>query len=150
IFRQNDDGSITKVRETGGEFEKILANRPDAETNFNGENVEDSFDSRSDNKGPEPEGVSVQAINGKLYAFVVLERAGGVMIYDITDPANASFVGYEPPAPFSAETPIPAGNAPESVITISAADSPMGVPLVVTASEVGNSTTVYAAVTTIP
>ena len=44
----------------------------------------------------------MQAINGKLYAFVTLERAGGVMIYDVTDPANASFVSYEPPVPFSA------------------------------------------------
>ena len=44
----------------------------------------------------------MQAINGKLYAFVTLERAGGVMVYDVTDPANASFVSYEPPAPFSA------------------------------------------------
>ncbi len=92
----------------------------------------------------------MQAINGKLYAFVTLERAGGVMVYDVTDPANASFVSYEPPAPFSGGTPIPADNAPETVISISAADSPMGVPLVVTANEVGNATTVYAAVTTIP
>ncbi|MDQ8732117.1 choice-of-anchor I family protein [Bradyrhizobium sp. LHD-71] len=150
IFRQNDDGTITKVRETGGEFEKILGNLPDASTNFNGENTEDSFDSRSDNKGPEPEGIAVQAINGRLYAFVTLERAGGVMVYDVTDPANASFVSYEPPAPFSADTPVPADNAPETVISISAADSPMSVPLVVTANEVGNSTTVYAAVTSIP
>ena len=150
IFRQNDDGTITKVRETGGEFEKILGNQPNAATNFNGENTAGTFDTRSDNKGPEPEGVTVQAINGKLYAFVTLERAGGVMVYDVTDPANASFVSYEPPVPFSGGTPIPADNAPETVISISAADSPMGVPLVVTANEVGNATTVYAAVTTIP
>ena len=39
IFRQNDDGSITKVRETGGEFEKILGNLPNAATNFNSENT---------------------------------------------------------------------------------------------------------------
>ena len=57
IFRQNDDGTITKVRETGGEFEKILGNQPNAATNFNSENTAGSFDTRSDNKGPEPEGV---------------------------------------------------------------------------------------------
>ena len=85
------------MRETGGEFEKILGNLPNAATNFNSENTAGSFDTRSDNKGPEPEGVTVQAINGKLYAFVTLERAGGVMVYDVTDPANASFVSYEPP-----------------------------------------------------
>jgi predicted extracellular nuclease/Ca2+-binding RTX toxin-like protein len=149
IFQQNEDGSITKVRETGGEFEKILSSLPNASTNFNGENAEDTFDTRSDNKGPEPEGVAVQEINGRLYAFVTLERAGGVMTYDVTDPVNASFVGYTPPLSFSAANTLPADNAPETVITISAADSPMGVPLVVTANEVGNATTVYAAITPI-
>jgi predicted extracellular nuclease/2',3'-cyclic-nucleotide 2'-phosphodiesterase (5'-nucleotidase family) len=147
IFKQNADGSIEKVRETGGEFERILSQQPNANFFFNGENTFGSFDSRSDNKGPEPEGVDIGVINGRTYAFVVLERAGGVMIYDVTDPANASFVGYKPPLPPSAQ-PSP-DNAPETVKFISAADSPTGTALVVTANEVGNATTVYAAVTPI-
>jgi hypothetical protein len=147
IFKQNPDGSIEKVRETGGEFERILAQQPNANFFFNGENTFGSFDSRSDNKGPEPEGVDVGVINGRTYAFVVLERAGGVMIYDVTDPANATFVGYKPPLPPTAQ-PSP-DNAPETVKFISAADSPTGTALIVTANEVGNATTVYAAVTPI-
>jgi predicted extracellular nuclease/2',3'-cyclic-nucleotide 2'-phosphodiesterase (5'-nucleotidase family) len=147
IFKQNADGSIEKVRETGGEFERILAQQPNANFFFNGENAFGTFDSRSDNKGPEPEGVDVGVINGRTYAFVVLERAGGVMIYDVTDPANASFVGYRPPLPPTAQ-PSP-DNGPETVKFISAADSPTGTALIVTANEVGNATTVYAAVTPI-
>ncbi|MGB8526376.1 MAG: 5'-nucleotidase C-terminal domain-containing protein [Rhodoplanes sp.] len=147
IFKQNADGSIEKVRETGGEFERILAQQPNANLFFNGENTFGSFDSRSDNKGPEPEGVDTGVINGRTYAFVVLERAGGVMIYDVTDPANAFFVGYKTPLPPSLQ-PSP-DNSPETVKFISAADSPTGTPLVVTANEVGNATTVYAAVTPI-
>src|SRR5262249_52463681 len=84
IFKQNPDGSIVKVRETGGEFEKILASQPNANVFFNSENSFGTFDTRSDNKGPEPEGVDIGVIGGRTYAFVVLERAGGVMIYDVT------------------------------------------------------------------
>ena len=145
IFKQNADGTITKVRDTGGEFEAIIAR--DFATRYNIDTAEGGgVDTRSDNKGPEPEGVDIGVINGRTYAFVSLERAGGVMIYDITDPANASFVGYNPPAAGE-------GNAPEVTKFISAADSPTGTALVLTANE-GNSAgnafsgsglTVYAA-----
>ncbi|WP_035726294.1 choice-of-anchor I family protein [Bradyrhizobium murdochi] len=147
IFKQNADGTITKVRETGGEFEAIIAR--DFATRFNVDTAEGggsgATDNRSDNKGPEPEGVDVGVINGRTYAFVGLERVGGVMVYDITDPANASYVGYQPP--LAGE-----GNAPELTKFISAADSPTGTALVLTANEgnssagyVGAGLTVYAA-----
>ncbi|WP_213287304.1 choice-of-anchor I family protein [Bradyrhizobium sp. sGM-13] len=138
IFKQNADGTITKVRETGGEFEAIIAR--DFATRFNVDTAEGggsgATDNRSDNKGPEPEGVDVGVINGRTYAFVGLERVGGVMVYDITDPANASYVGYQPP--LAGE-----GNAPELTKFISAADSPTGTALVLTANE-GNSSAGYA------
>ena len=75
IFKQNADGSIDKVRETGGEFERILSQQPNANLFFNGENAFGTFDSRSENKGP-TEGVDIGVINGRTYAFVTLERAG--------------------------------------------------------------------------
>lgn len=138
IFKQNADGTITKVRETGGEFEAIIAR--DFASRFNIDTAEGSAagspDNRSDNKGPEPEGVDIGVINGRTYAFIGLERVGGVMIYDITDPANASYVGYRPP--LAGE-----GNAPEVTKFISAADSPTGTALVLTANE-GNSSLNYA------
>lgn len=51
-------------------------------------------DGRSDDKGVEPEGVALQTINGRTYAFIGLERTtkGAVAVFDITDPANASFM----------------------------------------------------------
>lgn len=51
-------------------------------------------DGRSDNKGVEPEGVTLAAIDGRTYAFIGLERTttSAVAVYDITDPAKASFV----------------------------------------------------------
>jgi predicted extracellular nuclease len=63
IFRQNSDGTITKVRETGGEFEKIISARTDAATLFN-QDQGSGFDTRSDDKGPEPEGVAIGVIGG--------------------------------------------------------------------------------------
>ncbi|WP_204272280.1 choice-of-anchor I domain-containing protein, partial [Enterobacter hormaechei] len=54
-------------------------------------------DDRSDNKGPEPEGVTIGTVNGRIYAFVGLERQSGVIVYDVTDPANAAYVSYVPP-----------------------------------------------------
>ena len=46
------------------------------------------FDNRSDDKGPEPEGVAVGKIDGRTYAFVGLERVGGVVVYDVTEPSR--------------------------------------------------------------
>lgn len=134
IFRQNADGTIDKVRETGGEFEAIFAAYfPDL---FNTEDGEEP-DNRSDNKGPEPEGVTVGAVGGRLYAFVTLERVGGVMTYDVSDPANARFVGYTPPT---------AGDfRPEVVTFVSATDSPTGDALVLSANEESGTLTLYKA-----
>ena len=134
IFRQNTNGSITKVEETGGDFEQIIAALPNASTVFNGENG-GGFDTRSDNKAAEPEGVAVGEINGQTYAFVALERIGGLMVWNISDPANAQFVRYVPPTS--------ADFGPEVIKFVSAADSPTGKPFVLTANEITGSVTVY-------
>ncbi len=51
-------------------------------------------DGRSDDKGVEPEGVALFTLGGRTLAFIGLERTmrSAVAIYDITDPANASFL----------------------------------------------------------
>lgn len=51
-------------------------------------------DNRSDDKGVEPEGVALFTLAGRTLAFIGLERTtrSAVAIYDITDPANASFL----------------------------------------------------------
>lgn len=137
IFRQDTDGSITKVRETGGEFERILA--ANYTNRYNTDSGGTAIDDRSDNKGPEPEGVVVGVVNGRTYAFISLERAGGIIVYDVTDPANANFVTYMP-----AQAPTAGGDsAPEVITFIAAADSPTGTPLVVTSNEGSGTTTVY-------
>lgn len=51
-------------------------------------------DGRSDDKGVEPEGVTLLDIAGAKYAFIGLERTttSAIAVYDITDPFNSSFV----------------------------------------------------------
>lgn len=51
-------------------------------------------DGRSDNKGVEPEGVTLLELDGRTLAFIGLERTttSAVAVYDITDPANATFI----------------------------------------------------------
>ncbi|WP_376088599.1 ExeM/NucH family extracellular endonuclease [Roseomonas sp. CCTCC AB2023176] len=136
VFRQNADGSIEKVDETGGDLEQIIAALPNAGTVFNGENG-GAFDTRSDNKGAEPEGVTVGTVDGKPYAFLSLERIGGVMVWDLSTPDDVQFVRYIPPT---------AGEyGPEVITFVSAENSPVGRALVITANEISGSVTVYEA-----
>ncbi len=59
-------------------------------------------DARSDDKGVEPEGVSVVNVAGRALAFVGLERAGSVSaerrsvlaVFDVTDPADMTFLTF--------------------------------------------------------
>ncbi|MEO1211555.1 MAG: choice-of-anchor I family protein [Cyanobacteria bacterium J06638_20] len=133
------------VFDSGRAFEDITAERfPDDFNSTNDENG--SFDSRSDAKGPEPEGVVLGEINGRTFAFIGLERIGGVMVYDISNPEEAEFVQYINPRDFSGDAE--AGTAgplgPEGLAFISGSDSPTGDPLLVVSNEVSGSTDFFA------
>jgi len=133
--------------DSGDAFERITAELYPEE--FNGTNDENgAFDDRSDNKGPEPEGIDVGMIGDKMYAFIGLERIGGVMVYDITDPTAPVYAGYANNRDFSGDAE--AGTAgdlgPEGVLFISAEDSPNGEPLVIVANEISGSTSVFQVV----
>ncbi|MGB3311962.1 MAG: choice-of-anchor I family protein [Nodosilinea sp.] len=97
------------------------------------------FDQRSDDKGAEPEALTVAQVGDTTYAFVGLERAGGgVLIYDISNPSAPAFVQY-----IRDDRDI----APEGLSFIAAADSPNGNPLLVVASEESSTITVFEAST---
>jgi hypothetical protein len=144
------DADGKQVFDSGDQFEKITAK--ELGNNFNNNNDENKGDSRSDDKGPEPEGVDVGVIGGKTYAFIGLERVGGIMVYDVTDPANPAFVAYENNRSFtsSLDFSLPSDLAaagdlgPEGIKFIAAEDSPFGVPLLAVASEVSGTVTLYA------
>ncbi|KOX08803.1 choice-of-anchor I family protein [Nocardiopsis sp. NRRL B-16309] len=130
--------------DSGSDFERITAEvEPEF---FNSNNDDSSFDARSDDKGPEPEAVVVGKVSGRTYAFVGLERVGGVMVYDVTDPRSASFVQYLNNRDFAAEpdTRAAGGLGPEGLAFIEAGDSPVpGVPVLAVAHEVSGTTTLF-------
>jgi secreted PhoX family phosphatase len=137
-----EDGSL--VWDSGDEFEQYLAaNYPD---NFNATNDENDFDGRSDDKGPEPEAITVATVDGVDYALIGLERIGGIMVYDITDPASPSFVSYYNNRDFSAdpESREVGDLGIEDIKFIPAAQSPTRQDLILTGNEVSGTLTLIA------
>jgi 2',3'-cyclic-nucleotide 2'-phosphodiesterase (5'-nucleotidase family) len=150
------DGEGDLVFDSGSDFERITH---DADPDFfNSNHSESNLEGRSDDKGPEPESLSIGRIDGRTYAFIGLERVGGVMTYDITDPSNATYAGYVNNRDFSVSVEdeltgdetadrallSKAGDlGPEGVEFIPAASSPNGRPLVVVGNEVSGTTTVF-------
>jgi DNA-binding beta-propeller fold protein YncE len=134
------------VYDSGSDFERITAELLGG-TGFNANNTDTgvgSFDGRSDDKGPEPEGMDVGTHQGRTYAFVGLERVGGFLTYDVTDPRTPVFVAYtngRDLAAATAEESVDLG--PEGVLFVEAKDSPTRTPLLVLSHEVSASTTIY-------
>jgi DNA-binding beta-propeller fold protein YncE len=132
------------VYDSGSDFERITADLlPD---DFNSNNDENgSFDSRSDDKGPEPEALAIGKLHGRSYAFVGLERVGGIMIYDITDPHRVAFQDYVNNRDFAAdeETAAAGDLGPESIVFIPAQQSPIKKPMLAVGNEVSGTTTLY-------
>ena len=112
---------------------------------FNSNHDKNKFDDRSDDKGPEPEGVAVGKAFGRTFAFIGLERVGGVMVYDVTTPAAPSFVQYVNNRDFSQPVNSAAAGdlGPEGLLFISGEDSPNQQPLLVIGNEVSGTTTIY-------
>lgn len=134
------------VWDSGSEIAAIIAEQYPDDFNANGDNG--SFDNRSDDKGTEPEAVTTGVINGVPYAFIGLERIGGVMVYDVSDPTAPTFIQYVNNRDFSAETEAESGDvAPEGLKFVAGEDSPTGTPLLLVANEVSGSTTIFEIVT---
>jgi len=101
----------------------------------------DGFDTRSDNKGPEPEGLVVGEAEGRTLVFVGLERANGIMVWDVTDPAAPVFQTWERSQVIFDGDPNTAGAqpggdlAPEGLAFLPASASWTGTPLLFVAHE---------------
>jgi DNA-binding beta-propeller fold protein YncE len=137
-------GDLIQVFDSADQFEQITASL--LPENFNSDNAENnSFDDRSDNKGPEPEGVALGVVNGRTYAFIGLERIGGVMVYDITDPNSPAFVQYINTRDFNGDPE--AGTAgdlgPEGLEFVPASASPNGEALLIVAHEISGSVAIF-------
>jgi len=73
-----------------------------------------------------------------VFAFIGLERVGGVMVYDVTNPAQPTHVTY-----VNARTGGTGPRGPEGLHIIPAAQSPTGVPLLVVGNEISGTTSIF-------
>ncbi|WP_049361098.1 choice-of-anchor I family protein [Corynebacterium aurimucosum] len=144
------DGEGNVVFDSGSDFEEITKDIPGL--NFNADNEDPDFDDRSDNKGPEPEALTIGKVGDRTYAFIGAERVGGIFVYDVTTPAEAKFVTYVNNRDFSvsydeddvAATTLAGDLGPEGLAFVPAADSPIDDALLIAGNEVSGTTTVFS------
>lgn len=110
-----DADTKNMIYDSGDDFEMITSSLSFISPIFNADNENNTLKGRSRAKGPEPEGVTIAEIEGKTYAFTVLERIGGIMAYDITNPSQVRFVDY---ANSRSTTTYTGDHGPETIIYI--------------------------------
>ena len=145
-FSIYDASTGTQVYDSGSDFERIIEEDPIYNAIFNATDDENELKNRSDNKGPEPEAVIVQEIDGAYYAFIALERVGGFMVYDITNPNAPVFDGYynnRSVTPGEDDIENLGDLAPESLVYVAPEDNAEGKGLIVVANEVSATISVY-------
>lgn len=149
IFRVGADG-LDLVWDSASQMEEtVLALMPE---HFNADHRhrDQQLRRRSINKGPEPEGIALGEVDGRTYAFVGLERIGGVMVYDITEPSATQFVTYVNTRDLDVATTATGATATdlgaEGLHFVPAAQSPdaAGRALLLVGNEVSGTTRVFA------
>jgi len=138
----DEDGNL--VFDSGDDFEQTTATEiPEYFNSTNDDN--DSFDNRSDDKGPEPEAVAIFEDVNKTFVYIGLERVGGIMVYEVTDPNNPVFVEYIINRDFTVEADSSAAGdlGPEGLLVISKADSPTGEVLLISSNEVSGNISIF-------
>jgi hypothetical protein len=130
----------TLVYDSGDDLEQITSTDPTYGAMFNCSNTNITKKDRSDDKGPEPEGVAVATIAGNMYAFVSMERVGGLMVFNINNPAAPQFVQY---VNNRGLTGLTGDRGPEGIIYITQQNSPTGKAMIVLGNEVSSSVSAY-------
>lgn len=138
LFKVTRNG-LEEAFDSGSDFERITNEKLPEYFNCSNDTIE--IEDRSGKKGPEPESVAVGTVGSKTYAFIALERIGGVMVYDITAPENTEFVNYINSREFNNN--IQGDVSPEGLCFIPAAQSKTGKPLLLAACEVSGTLAVY-------
>ena len=74
----------------------------------------------------------------KTFAFTGMERVGGIMVYDMSNPTAPVYVTY-----LNTRTGTTGDRGPEGLTFISAAQSPNGKPLLIVGNEVNGTTAIF-------
>lgn len=126
------------VFDSGDDFERYTAQHF---TNiFNADHESNTPKNRSRSKGPEPEGVTIAKISNETFAFISLERVGGVMVYNISNPNAPVFVDYKNTRSTSAYG---GDNGAEGITYIPKTESATGKGYIVIANEISGTLTIY-------
>ena len=127
LWKKEADNSVSFVSHLPLESE-LFARDPQRHNANNG-GLKTAFDSRSDDKGPEPEAVAVTTLaGGTVIAVAGMERQNGVVVVDITNPASPQVLRY---INDSGQGLI----SPETVTIVDAVDSPTGTVLAIVGYE---------------
>lgn len=131
--------TMKQVFDSGSDFEKVIAES--LPEHFNASNNNTKLDNRSGKKGPEPEDIKIGQIGDRIYAFIGIERVGGIMMYDITNPYAPSFIQYINERDFSED--IKGDVSPEGLAFVPASASTKGLPTLLAAHEVSGTVTAF-------
>ena len=136
-FSVLDGDSLKRVYDSKDDFESIvLTADKDAFNSDQETRGKIEFDSRSDDKGVEPESVTVGKVNKHTYAFIGLERANGIMVYNIDNPTKPKFETY-----FKSNDN--GDISPEGITFISKKDSPTKQALLLVSHEMSGTIAAY-------
>lgn len=137
-----DTGAI--VYDSQDLLERITKEDPVYGAIFNATDDENAFKNRSDDKGPEPEAVIVKEIATEWYAFIALERIGGIAVFNVTDPTAPTFETYVNNRDTTLDMENPEGDlAPEGIIYVAPEDNATETGLIVVANEVSATISIY-------
>ena len=110
---------------------------------FNNNEDENKGDTRSDDKGAEPEALTIGTIDERTFAFIGLERMGGIMVYDITNPYDVQFEDYFYNRGVIEGADITGDLAPEGMVFVPAEQSATNKPLLIIGNEISGSIAVW-------
>ncbi|MGB0324615.1 MAG: choice-of-anchor I domain-containing protein, partial [Phycisphaerales bacterium] len=136
------DPNGKRISDTGSLVEQKLSQYDPEHFNANNDQV-NSRDSRSDDRGPEPEGVVVGLVEGVPVAFLGLERPSGIMAFDCSNPLEPAFSGYVSTRNNNQSVDLSGDRGPEGLCFIKAKDSPTGEALLVVSYETSGSICVF-------
>ena len=146
------DKDAEQVYDSGDQIEQKVAEYVDNDyTKFNLDNNDEEMkaEKESDNSGPSPEGIDVGRVGTKVFAFIGLEKIGGVMVYDVSTPHSPAYMSYNNDTRDleATETQMENNNAgdlgPEGIKFVSANHSPIDKPLLLVSYEISGTVGIF-------
>ncbi len=138
IWRRGPN-ELEQVFDSGNDFEQIIARQAPHLFNVDSKPLSKP-DARSTTRGPEPETVVLFSLNRMRIAAIGLERTGGVMFYDISNPQFPKFLSFLQPD----ADPTKRDRAPEGLLYIAADQNPYYRPLLIVCNEASGTMTAYS------